>query len=229
LVALAVSLYHLHGRRQSATAELAKAAEHHAKGQGFLSTSLLREAGLGLVVSPDNEDTSVAVGAFAQALSLVADDPLSIAGSVAATSAAGDAVGRGFLDRLPAAEELVASTNVASLLSTGVVSGLSNAGGQAKRKDPPSQTRASAKKRRRRMPKNMDEGKQPDPERWLALRDRSSYRPKGKKGKKKANEATQGGIVKEEETLELVGGAGAVKVEKAASNVSSKKKKKPRK
>ncbi|KAG4216698.1 hypothetical protein PC116_g34821, partial [Phytophthora cactorum] len=50
-------------------------------------------------------------------------------------------------------------------------------------------------------------------------------RPKGKKGRKRAQESTQGGVVKEEETLELVGGAGAVKVEKA----SGKRKKKGKK
>ncbi len=54
-----------------------------------------------------------------------------------------------------------------------------------------------------------------DPERWLPLRDRSTYRAKSKKGKKKAADLTQGGVVKEEESLELAGGAGSVKVEKA--------------
>ena len=65
-----------------------------------------------------------------------------------------------------------------------------------------------------------------DPERWLPLRDRSSYRPKGKKGKKKATDNTQGGFVREEETLELAGGAGSVKVEKAPAQSSSNNKKK---
>ncbi|CRK48855.1 hypothetical protein BN1723_016965, partial [Verticillium longisporum] len=87
------------------------------------------------------------------------------------------------------------------------------------------------KKRKRKLPKDFEEGKKMDPERWLPLRDRSSYRPKGKKGKKKANDSTQGGFVKEEETLELAGGAGSVKVERAptASSSSNKKKKKGKK
>lgn len=79
------------------------------------------------------------------------------------------------------------------------------------------------------MPKNYEEGKQPDPERWLSLRDRSTYRPKGKKGRRRAQEVTQGGTVKVEETLELVGGAGAVKVEKAPGVQTGKKKKKGKK
>ena len=77
------------------------------------------------------------------------------------------------------------------------------------------------------MPKDYVEGKAMDPERWLPLRDRSSYRPKGKKGKKKAMELTQGGVVKEEgESLELAGGAGTVKVEKAAGGGGGGKAKK---
>jgi signal recognition particle subunit SRP72 len=79
------------------------------------------------------------------------------------------------------------------------------------------------------MPKDFEEGKKMDPERWLPLRDRSSYRPKGKKGKKKAADLTQGGVVKEEESLELAGGAGSVRVEKAAGGGKAKNKKKGKK
>lgn len=47
--------------------------------------------------------------------------------------------------------------------------------------------------RKSRLPKNYEQGKAPDPERWLPLRDRSTYRPKGKKGRAKAA-LTQGGV-----------------------------------
>jgi signal recognition particle subunit SRP72 len=76
------------------------------------------------------------------------------------------------------------------------------------------------------MPKDFEEGKKMDPERWLPLRDRSTYRPKGKKGKKKAMEMTQGGMVKEEESLELAGGAGSLPVQKASGGGGNKNKKK---
>jgi signal recognition particle subunit SRP72 len=227
LVALAVSLYRVWGRGRQARAELAYAAEHHAKTKGVLSTGLLREAGLELVTSLDEADAAVAGTAFNEVLKMVLDDVLSMAGSVAAASTTGDTAREKYVDQLPASRELVGDADIRSLLGAGVVSTTSPAG-QAKRKHSPMQTEGLTKKRRRRMPKNVEDGKQPDPERWLPLRDRSSYRPKGKKGKKKAHEATQGGVVKEEETLELVGGAGAVKVEKA-SNAPSKKKKKARK
>ncbi|KAL1900289.1 Signal recognition particle subunit SRP72 [Sporothrix stenoceras] len=81
-----------------------------------------------------------------------------------------------------------------------------------------------------------DVNKKMDPERWLPVRDRSSYRPpKGKKGRGRRGEAalTQGGVVKEEETLALAGGAGSVRVEKApqgpSGNAAAKKRKKGKK
>ena len=48
--------------------------------------------------------------------------------------------------------------------------------------------------RKSRLPKDYDPAKTPDPERWLPLKDRSTYRPKGKKGRQKAAEKTQGGV-----------------------------------
>lgn len=49
--------------------------------------------------------------------------------------------------------------------------------------------------RKSRLPKDYDPAKTPDPERWLPLKDRSTYRPKGRKGRQKAAEKTQGGGV----------------------------------
>ncbi|CAK7204118.1 Signal recognition particle subunit SRP72 [Sporothrix eucalyptigena] len=81
---------------------------------------------------------------------------------------------------------------------------------------------------------SFDPNKKMDPERWLPLRDRSSYRPpKGKKGRGRRGEAAtmQGGVVKEEETLALAGGAGSVRVEKAppSGGGAAKKRKKGKK
>ena len=121
---------------------------------------------------------------------------------------------------------MIGNVDVDALLQAGVAAAPKSV---AARKRPASDAdaseKATKKRRKRKLPKNYEEGKTPDPERWLPLRDRSSYRPKGRKGKKKAGESTQGGVVKEEETLELVGGGG-VKVEKAAGGGSSSKKKK---
>ena len=49
------------------------------------------------------------------------------------------------------------------------------------------------------MPKDFDPDKTPDPERWLPRRDQSTFRAKGRKGKRKGgNDMMQGGVVKEE-------------------------------
>lgn len=61
-----------------------------------------------------------------------------------------------------------------------------------------------AKKKKPRLPPTADPSKKVDPERWLPMRDRSYYKPKGRKGKQKAAAATQGGPVADE-SMELAG------------------------
>lgn len=57
--------------------------------------------------------------------------------------------------------------------------------------------------------KDYEQGKAPDPERWLPLRDRSTYRPKGRKGRAKAA-FTQGGVVDKVQATSGGGKAGEV-------------------
>ena len=85
------------------------------------------------------------------------------------------------------------------------------------------------KKKKPRFPQNYDESKKPDPERWLPIRDRSYYKPKGKKGKAKVAAATQGGPVAEA-SLELTGGRidvlkGGNKIVGGSGGANKKKKK----
>ena len=71
--------------------------------------------------------------------------------------------------------------------------------------------------RKSRLPKDYDASKTPDPERWLPLKDRSTYRPKGRKGRQKAAEKTQGGGVSGEKGgAEGKAGGGGEGVIKAA-------------
>jgi signal recognition particle subunit SRP72 len=139
------------------------------------------------------------------------------------------------LSSLSSIDQLTKGIDVSALLSAGVTSLPAPTPSVASKKRKLDTTatavEATRKKRRRKLPKDYDPNRKMDPERWLPLRDRSSYRPKGKKGKKKAAEATQGGVVKDEETLELAGGAGSLKVEKApqGGGGGGKKKKKGRK
>ena len=72
--------------------------------------------------------------------------------------------------------------------------------------------------RKSRLPKDYDASKTPDPERWLPLKDRSTYRLKGRKGRQKAAEKTQGGGVSGEKGggAEAKAGGGSEGVIKAA-------------
>ncbi|GAW16777.1 hypothetical protein ANO14919_062150 [Xylariales sp. No.14919] len=228
LVAVTVALYRLQGRQNSARAELAKASAHWRSKSECPSTSLLREAGVELLRSLNPEDVAAAGATFEKLVAQPGQDITAAAGLVASFATRDYSKVEPYLQRLTPVERLTAGIDVQALIDAGVCSAAALRPTTQKRSatDEPEKEKATKRRRKKRLPKDYEEGKQPDPERWLPLRDRSTYRPKGKKGKKRAQEATQGGVVKEEETLELVGGAGAVKVEKATGGKKKKKGKK---
>lgn len=221
------------------------------------SDSLLREAGAALLHSSNASDLSISGAAFERLAAASPDDRAARAGLVASFAVSDPSKASRHLGALSPVDKLISGVDVAALLQGGVAalpaapSTAAAAAASKKRAAAPdsSEDRSAAaakkaktdgaaadaaapRKRRGKLPKDFDPSKKPDPERWLPLRDRSTYRPKGKKGKKRAAEATQGGPVREEETLELVGGAGAVKVEKAGGGTQGgggKKKKKGKK
>ncbi|KAK7738435.1 Signal recognition particle subunit SRP72 [Diatrype stigma] len=166
------------------------------------------------------------------------DDTTATAGLVASFATTDYAKIEPYLPSLTPVDRLTAGVDVQVLLDAGVASSSvrsttaadataataaapAAASGGSKKRPADGEPNKTRRKKKPRLPKDYVEGgdnPKPDPERWLALRDRSTYRPKGKKGKRRALEATQGGLARgavAEETLELVGGAGAVKVEKA--------------
>lgn len=242
LVALAVALYRQRGQQSAIRRELAKAAAHwESKGPSSSgSSSLVREAGIELLRSAHPSDLAAAGQAFSHLVSATPSDRVATAGLVASFATTDFAKVKPYLDALPAVDKVTSGVDVAALLDAGVAvlpapptqagkkRSLDESGGDK------AQGSAAKKRRRRKLPKDYDPNKKMDPERWLPLRDRSSYRPKGKKGKKRAAEATQGGVVKDEEILELAGGAGSVRVEKAPAGGpggggGAKKKKKGKK
>ncbi|KAI0515342.1 hypothetical protein F5B22DRAFT_184465 [Xylaria bambusicola] len=230
LVAVAVALYRLQGRQNSVRAELARASAHWRSKPECASTSLLREAGVELLHSLNPEDITAAGATFEKLVTQLGQDITAAAGLVASFATRDFAKVEPYLSKLTPVERLTAGTDVQALIQAGVCQAAAPTPASRKRgatsADEAEKEKLTKRRRKQKLPKDYVEGKQPDPERWLPLRDRSTYRPKGKKGKKRAQEVTQGGVVKEEETLELVGGAGAVKVEKATA---SKKKKKGKK
>jgi signal recognition particle subunit SRP72 len=220
LVALIISLYRLSGRKSPIKTELGKAASYWRK-KSKPSLSLLRAAGTSLLDSSNPEDLSAAGEIFSSLRSQDPNDRTAIAGYVASYATSDFSKVSSNLDKLTPVSRLISGIDAAALEEAGVPtlpapSALASKKRSLDEKDKEKPVPVKKKKiSKSKMPKDFEEGKKMDPERWLPLRDRSTYRPKGKKGKKKAMEMTQGGVVKEEESLELAGGAGTVKVEKA--------------
>lgn len=192
--------------------------------------------------SADPTDLSTAGEIFTLLREQDANDRIAIAGYVASYATSDLKKVSPDLEKLSSISRLTHGIDASALESAGIPSlpqTPNNASQQSKKRAAPAgQTQPEVKKAKKirdsRKPKDFDENKKMDPERWLPLRDRSSYKPKGKKGKKKAADLTQGGVVKEEESLELAGGSGSVKVEKAGvisggGGGASKKKKKGKK
>ncbi len=131
-----------------------------------------------------------------------------------------------------------ASVHPISLLTANVdVESLENEGVQLlvkKRKatDIGSHKTKKHKTKKGKLPKNYDPNRQPDPERWLPLRERSTWKPK--KGKKHALNDTQGavgeGITDSTGIIHSGSGAGSKQpVTQSKKSVKGKKKKKGKK
>ena len=229
LVALIVSLYTSQGRKSQIKSELAKAASYW-RHKSKPSSSLLLAAGRSLLESTKPEDHTAASQVFE---TLRKEDPnnrLAIAGYIASNAATSPDKIESELDKLTPIARLTAGVDVAALVRAGVAQPRSSTATGSKKRSAEDAVKPSKKRvRKSRVPKNVDAGKAPDPERWLPLRDRSTYRPRGKKGKQKAAALTQGGMSGpggSEERLPLAGGAGVVKVEKAGGGAGAKNKKK---
>lgn len=249
LVALAVALYRTQNRKKDIRDELGRAATYWQSIPKNSSTTLLREAGVELLHSSKPADLSTAGAAFERLVTQDPDDKIAHAGLIASFAPTDYAKVEPHLSCLDSVEKLTAGIDVSALLEAGVPafpapSPPSPATKKRKAEDtePPAadgittkptavQPSTSEKKKKKlRLGKNYDPNVKPDPERWLPVRDRSNYRPKGKKGKKKVAESTQGGFsANDSETLSLAGGAGQIKVEKAPQSGGGGKKKKGRK
>jgi signal recognition particle subunit SRP72 len=207
LVGVLVSLYAKEGRKAHVKAELAKAASYwrskrKADKKGAPHVSLLRAAGTSLLESSDPEDAKAAGEIFADLYAYDSNDQANAAGLVASYATIDvSKIPEDALESLTPAERLVADIDAVNLENAGVVRPTPSVTIKTESKKRPAEdpTKPKAKKiRPSRMPKEgFEEGKKTDPERWLPLRDRSTYRPKGRKGKAKAAGLTQGGMDEE--------------------------------
>ena len=227
LVALQVSLYTQQGRKSQVKAVLAKAASYW-RHRSKAPSSLLQAAGLSLLDSSNVEDQLIARDIFD---SLHTQNPTSkfeTAGYVAAHALTFPERVAAEAETLTPVARLIAGIDVDALENAGVPS-LQSAIMATSRKRPLDEKPKPTKKRVRKskLPKDYDPSRKPDPERWLPLKDRSTYRPKGKKGRQKAAEKTQGGA-SSEKAAEAKGasGDGVIKApEKAGGQAKGKKKK----
>lgn len=234
LVATVVSLYTLQGRKKQIRTELAKAATYW-RHKSKPPKSLLQAAGVVLLESSRSADEA----AFREIYStLHREDPsskLTTAGYVAAHAFSTTPVDEQ-ASKLTPTSRLIADIDVSALEEAGVLQLVvgSNTAQAATRKRALDEKPKPAKKRLRksRLPKDYDPNKTPDPERWLPLRERSSYRPKGKKGRQKAAALTQGGVEKGGEAAGASSGKSSEGVIKAATGgggAKAKSKKKSKK
>lgn len=222
LVGAMAALYADQNRTVPAKTELAKAARYwrrrNAGAEG--GRSLLYAAGAALAESHLEEEVSFAHELFTDAAGGAIDDVVKTAGLVASQASADRIDARS----LPSVAELVQSVDVEALESGGISrpAAKASAGVGTKRTSTSTSKASKSKKvRKSRMPKDYDAAKKPDPERWLPLRDRSNWRPKGKKKNKSQGGGTQGGVVEEATATKNVSPG---TVQSAASNKSKKKK-----
>ncbi|PYH73424.1 signal recognition particle subunit SRP72 [Aspergillus vadensis CBS 113365] len=204
VLSILVSLYKLEGRKVQIRTELAKAATYWQSQSAEPPASLLRAAGASLLHSSDRSDLAKAGDLFKSLYQKDSADQFAVAGYVASQATLDYSKVEAQVDSLPSVADLISGVNVASLENAGISpSSAANAAaaaamaGARKRSAKDKEDRATKRVRKDRLPKDYDPSKTPDPERWLPLRDRSSYRPKGRKGKQRAAERTQGGVVNE--------------------------------
>jgi signal recognition particle subunit SRP72 len=219
LISIMLALYKTQNRQSDIARELAKAATHWRQ-QPHPSTPLLQAAGRTLLTSSSPDDTQIAAEIFGD---LHAADPNSkstLAGYIASHASLPISQLTPALNKLTPLPTLLSHIDVSALEGAGIPQS-SNAlaiaqAGSKKRKATDSASASNKRKRIRksRLPKGYDPAKpvKADPERWLPLRDRSSYRPKGKKKGRRGgggDERTQGGVVAED--MGVNGTAPAVK------------------
>ena len=203
LIAMLTAIYRSQGRKSQIKQELAKAAVYW-RHKSKAPRSLLQTAGVSLLsVSSTQEDRSAASDIFAKLREQSVDDKAAIAGLVASNATEAPAEANSDADQLTTVSELLKGIDVAKLEAAGIPqssNALAIAQKQNSKKRKAEGDQSKPKRiRKSRLPKDYDPTVKPDPERWLPLRDRSNYRPKGKKkGKKTGEDRTQGGIVAED-------------------------------
>ena len=226
LVAILVSLYTKQNRTAGVKTELSRAASYWRSRRKQdasvqLPVPLLRAAGTALLSSGNGTssdstaDAQSAAEIFKDLHDLDPNDRASTAGLIASLALTSSSIPQELLNSLTPSARLTADLDPLALEEAGIPTSSSQSQQTSKKRA--LTTDSTTKKKRtklskKRTPKDYVPGKEnTDKERWLPLRDRSYWRPKGKKGKNKGKGAdlTQGGAVDES-----LGGGGAATASK---------------
>ncbi|KAF2862389.1 hypothetical protein K470DRAFT_9699 [Piedraia hortae CBS 480.64] len=190
LVGTMVALYQATGSRKKSWAEMAKTVKFW-RGHKDWSASvvkLLNVAGGTLLDSPEAAHQELARVVFDDLYRRDGTNLYTAAGYLATAN-------EGKLSTqespLRPVRELITGINIDRLESLGVSQPQTSISA-TKRPAMEETSKKPKKMRTSRLPKDYDPNKKPDPERWLPLRDRSTYRPKGKKGKARQAMLSQG-------------------------------------
>jgi signal recognition particle subunit SRP72 len=227
LVGVLVSLYTSRGQHSHARSELAKAARYWRQHSNPPISSralahLYKSAGAALLESSIPADQQLAADLFGSLHEKDTSDRYASAGLVAALARANpSSIDEEKLSALTPLSRLISSIDVSTLESAGVPKSTPSATTTTSTKRPapssaPTTKPKSKKLKASKTPKDFDPTKKMDPERWLPIKDRASYRPKGKKGKARQAMFMQGGAVAEDS------GAGSGTATPAAQVVEAK-------
>lgn len=203
LVALLVGLYVQTNRSALIKAELSRAAAYWRSNTAMdktgMNQALFKEAAIALLHDSNLKEVQNSRELF----EIVQDCEQSKATLAGLRASATTVPSKGAnADSLASIKDLVGGANAVVLEKAGIPRYIAPAANASSAKRPaPSAPLANGTKKARHAKLNhpYDPAVQPDPERWLPLRDRSSWRPKGKKkGRLAGGMSTQGGIVSED-------------------------------
>lgn len=233
LVGLLVSLYRYRGQRGGIKDELAKAAAYW-RMRSDAPASLLTAAGVSLLQSQSKDDAKLASEVFSKLRQQQKGDSATIAGYVASHVRDDEAVAEADTDKLTATADLIRNIDVDALEKAGIPQSsnaltIAQLGRSRKRGTADGGNTKPKRVRKSRLPKNYDETKKVDSERWLPMKDRSYYRaPKAKKKGKRGGDA-QGGAVDESLNIDAKPAAGLLVTGPSGGGANKKKKGKGKK
>ncbi|KAH0348463.1 signal recognition particle protein, partial [Aureobasidium melanogenum] len=236
LIGVLVSLYTSRGQQSHARSELAKAARYWRQHSNPPISSralghLYKSAGAALLESSVPADQQLAAELFTFLHEKDSSDRYASAGLVAALARANpSAIDAEKLSALTPLDRLVSGIDISALEFAGVAKSTPITATTSQKRSAPSDsvpaTKPKSKKlKKSKTPKDFDPAKKLDPERWLPIKDRSSYRPKGKKAKARQAMFMQGGAVAEDSGAGSGASTPAAQVvEGKSTNKKSKKK-----